>query len=246
MKLSNFWNEKIRWQAPGDPASGGTQTAPEPVVTEPAAPAGPDLSFIPAEFVKDGAHDLAGFTAHYQSLVASEARRGQDLPADGAYDFTVPADLKFDGMTLPEGFALDLDLQNEANKPLVDELSSVLKELGAPAAASGKLTSILAKYEASRHAQAFAAQQAEMAQLGTPAQSAARMATVTRALETTLPADLAKALIGDVMSAKSLMALEKLLSPRTLSAPPAAPAGPDLEKMSAYDRLKHANATKPK
>ena len=71
MKLNNSWSGKIRWQVPGEGAP-----APE-------ADAGPDLSFIPTDFVADGKPDLGKFSQHYQDLVAADALTWEP---DAAFD----------------------------------------------------------------------------------------------------------------------------------------------------------------
>jgi hypothetical protein len=227
MKLNNSFNSKINWQAPDLPSG------------DPAVPAqtGPDLSFIPADYHVDGKPDVAKFAAHYQETIAEQARTAEQKAAvPEAYEFAIPADLKFEG--LPADYALDLDTSN----PLFGELGDVLKELGAPAEAAGKLTGLLAKYQAGKDAADYAAWQKDMAQLGTADQQAARSQDVLRKLETLLPADQAKALFsGDRISADGIRALEKLLSGRGMSAPPASPQGQDIENLTPMQKLQLAN-----
>ena len=112
MKLNNSFNSKINWQAPdlpsGDPAV--------PVET------GPDLSFIPADYHVDGKPDVAKFAAHYQETIAEQARTAEQKAAvPEAYEFAIPADLKFEG--LPADYALELDTAD----PLFGELGGSLK-----------------------------------------------------------------------------------------------------------------------
>lgn len=250
MNMSKFWND-LRRNAPGEP-TGGNPPAPLPVGGDPAAAppapapdAGANFSFIPQDFHVDGKPDIGKFTAHYQELVATDAQRKQaaaDVPEDGVYEFALPDDLKFDGLELPEGFKVELAKDDPALKPLFDELSGVLKEFGLPRAAAGKFAALVAKYDAVRYAQGFAAVKAEMAALGTEAQAQARIGTVQRKLQSMLPADQVQALQSVSQSAKAIMALEKILGPSSPSAPTPHPANPDLEKLTPYERLKHANA----
>lgn len=250
MNMSKFL-EKMRRNAPdvpgGSPApaplpvGGDTNTPPAPA----AEPAGADFSFIPTDFHVDGKPDIGKFTSHYQELVAADAQRKQalaDVPEDGAYDFSLPADLKFDGIELPEGFTVELAKDDPVLKPLFDELGAVMKEFGLPRAAAAKFTSLLARYEAQKFSQGYAAVKAEMAALGTPTQAQARIATVQRKLETMLSPDQVEALKDATGSAKAVMALEKILSPASLSAPSPQPPNADRENLSAYERLKLANA----
>ena len=221
MKL-NFYSKLLR-QAPGEPA-GGTPAPVEPVIE---APAGPDLSFIPADYHVDGKPDLIKFSASYQELVARDAQRAEaDAAAkanvpEGDYTFALPADLKFDGMELPEGYNPALDFEHEGMKPLLGELSGLLKELRAPQDAAGKLMGLLAKHQATEYAQAVAAQKADIAKLGTPAQVQARVATIGRVLEARLPQEEAAALMGLTSSASALKAIERLLGPSNTTANPA-------------------------
>jgi hypothetical protein len=242
--MSKF-RDKIRWQIPGELAGSTPPTAGGEQPAAPSAPeTGADFSFIPQDFHVDGKPDLGKFTAHYQELVATDAQRKQamaDVPQDGAYDFALPPDLKFDGLDLPEGFKVELATDDPAMKPLFDELGSVMKELGLPKAAAGKFTSLLAKYEATKTSQYFAAakqQEAavkqEMSALGSEAQAIARLQTIERKLQTMLPADQVDALKGATTSAKAVMALEKLLSPSGLSSPVAQPPASKVDDLVAY------------
>ncbi len=225
--MRKSWQDKITRQAPDVPTSGGNPApVPEPA-PGPAPEAGPDLSFIPADFHTDGKPDLPKFSTHYQDLVAADAQRREamaDVPEDGKYDFALPEGFTFEGIEgLPEGFAVELTPDDPDLQPLYAGLSEVMKEIGAPKAAAGKFAGLIAKYEAVRYAQAAKAAQAEMAKLGTPTQQDSRFSAVERGLATVMPADEAKAVMGIVRSANALRGLERLLSPRTMSTPPPTP-----------------------
>ncbi len=249
--MSKFWND-LRRNAPGEPGGGNPAPAPSPVVggdpatpPAPATAAGADFSFIPADFHVDGKPDIGKFTAHYQDLVAADAQRQQalaDVPEDGVYDFALPADLKFEGLELPDGFTIELAKDDPTLKPLFDELGGVLKEFGLPRAAAGKFAALVAKYDAVRYSQAFASVKAELAGLGTPTQQQARIGAVQRKLETMLPPDQVEALKGLSQSAKAVMALEQILSPSSPSTPTPQPTNPNIEGMTPYQRLQQANA----
>lgn len=253
MNMSKFL-DKMRRNAPdvpgGSPAPaptpdlpvGGDTAAPSAPAVQPA---GADFSFIPADFHVDGKPDLGKFTAHYQELVAADAQRKQalaDVPEDGQYQFGLPKDLKFEGLDLPEGFTYELATDDPSIKPLFDQLGAVMKEYGLPRAAAEKFTGLLAQYEALKFSQGYAAVKAEMAALGTQSQAQARIQTVERKLQTMLPPDQVEALKSISTSAKAVMALEKILSPASLSAPSPQPPTADRENLSAYERLKLANA----
>jgi hypothetical protein len=233
MRLTNWFSSKINWQAP-DALPGGASPAPEST-TVPAS-AGPDLSFIPADFHVDGKPDLTRFAAHYQETVAERARLAEQRVVPDAYDFALPSDMTFEGV--PEGFDPGLDTSN----PLFGELGNVLKELGAPAETAGKLTGLLAQFEAQKAAADYSAWEQDMKQLGTPEQVSARAGDVQRKLETLLPKQQAEALFsGPRISADGIRALEKLITGRSFQAPTASPANADLDSMSPMDKLKLAN-----
>lgn len=239
----NFYSKMLR-QAPGEPGAGAEPApVPEPAPVDP----GPDLSFIPADFHVDGKPDLGKFSASYQELVARDAQRAEAEAAlkaavpEGDYSFALPEDLKFDGLDLPEGYSVNVLAEDEAMKPLFADLSGWLKERNMPAAASTELMTMLAKYTATQAAQAIAAQKADMAKLGTPAQVAARTATVERAISSRLPAELAEAVLGMTTNARALQGLERLLGPSSTTPQPAAP-GATTEGLTAYERLQRANS----
>jgi hypothetical protein len=234
MKLK--WFDKLNRQAPDVP--GGS---PDPTPATPAAPEptpGPDLSFIPADFHVDGKPDLGKFTTSYQELVARDAQRAEAEAAakaaipEGDYAFTLPEDLKFDGLDLPEGFTVDLLTEDETMKPLFADLSGFLKANNMPAAAAPQLMGMLAKYQATQLAQSYAAQKADLAKLGTPSQVEARKSVVQRVITSRLPADQAEAILGFTTSAKALQALEALIGPNSTTPNPAPPAKSD--DLAAY------------
>lgn len=232
MKLNNFFNDKLTRQAAGDPPSGAEGTP----------PAGPDLSFIPADYHTDGQPDLGKFTAHYQDVVARDAQYAERLAqVPEAYEFATTPDLKFDGLDLPEGFKAELDRENPILAPLFEDLGGFLKEVGAPASSATKISDMIARYEAVKYSQQYAAQKAEMAALGTPAQAQARLASIDRVLASRLPADQAEALKQFTSSAAAVKALEALLRPEGHQSAPRQPGGSD-PNLSPLERLKAANS----
>lgn len=247
MKLNNFFFGKLNWapdgtQGGGEPAQPVT---PAPAAAPAAAPEAPDLSFIPADYQVDGKPDLAAFTAHYQDLVARDAQAAERAAAlPEAYDFSPSQDLKFDGLDLPEGFTVEMDRENPAYAPLYEELGGLLKELGAPATAATKVSDLLARYSAAQYAQAYAANKAEMAALGTPAQQSARLSAIERAMQTRLPEAQMNALKAATTTAAGVQALEALLRPAGVTMPPSQPSTPDIEGMTAMEKLRLANSSK--
>lgn len=216
-------------EAPDNPGAGADATPVEPTTDAPVeAATGPDLSFIPADYMVDGKPDTGRFAAHYQELLAEQAKRE---PAPETYDFAIPQDLTFEGM--PEGFAVELKADDPDFQPLFADLGAMLKEIGAPANAGPKVAGLIARYEAAKYGKQLAALQEEAKILGTPAQAQARVATVLRKLETMLPADQVEALKGVASSAKAVMAFEKLIGPKNLTAPPPQPASKE-DDLAAY------------
>ncbi len=215
MNLMSVWTNKIAREAPGEPSGGA------PADPTPAPAAAPDYSFLPAEFLVDGKPDAERFTAHLADLTERAKPR---TPEDGVYDLTLPADLKFD----VEGFTPQLDLENEAFKPLVSELTETLKSLGAPKEAGSQVLGLLARYQAAQFSAAVKEQEAQFAALGP--QADARIQTVARSIETLVPKEEAEALMATVTSAKGLIALERLLSAKGMNSalpnPAAAEADP--------------------
>jgi hypothetical protein len=250
MKLNNFLTDKRLRNAP----DGGTGLPPDPNAAPPAAtpapavPAssvpGPDLSFIPADYLVDGKPDTTKFSEHYTELVADAARRAdrlKEVPTDGVYDYTLPQDFSFGDLELPEGFTVQVS-DDPAIAPLLGELGTILKELDAPKEAGQKIAGLIARYEATKFADMLKAQAEDLKVLGTPAQVQARKDALKRVIDSRVPADLAQAIHLDHASAAQIKVLEALAMPRTAQVPPARPSAVDTEGMSAYDMLKAANA----
>ena len=205
-------------------ASEGSPSPADPVA--PVVPEQPDLSFIPTDYHTDGKPDFGKFTSHYQELVARDAQyaeRMAEVPADGAYDFALPADLKYDGLDLPEDFAVNLRTDDPDMAPLFGEMGELLKSLGAPKGAAAQASSLIAKYEATKCAIALKAQRADAATLGAPAQQQARIANISRALESCLPTEQAEAIKRATLSSAGVKALEALLLPRGFQTPTPSP-----------------------
>ena len=241
MKPNKFWHNVPRNTA--EPGGNPTPT-PEPTPAPPPA-AGPDLSFIPADFVKDGAPDLAAFTAHYQEVIARDAQRAErEASIPEAYEFGLPEGFDFTGIEgLPEGFQVELTPDDPLLKPLYDDVGSILKEIGAPGDAGKKLMGVLARYEAVQYAESVKAMQADLAKLGSDAQVQARVATLGRSIETRLPADEAEALKSLLRTSGAIKAVERLLTPARGATPtPAAAPGIDTSNMTPAQKLAQANA----
>lgn len=214
-------------QAASESSPAAPVAAPPPEAAPAAAAPAPaaeaiDLSFVPEAFVKDGKPDLEAFKAHYADL-----SKAPEIPE--AYEYAIPADLKFDG--LPEGMIIAIDAKDPVMAPLFEDLTGILKGMKAPAESAQQITGLLAKYEAAKFTQALAVQQAEMDTLGP--QATARIEAVTRTMETLLSADQVKALQGATKSAHALQALEKLLGPRGLTPPTPIPQQNEPDPLAA-------------
>jgi len=243
MNVNKFWNNRLLRAPEGET---GSAAAPEPdqAPDQNAAPQEPDFSFIPEEYRPDGKPDFTKFSTHYQEVIARDsanAERAALIPEDGDYGFTADG-VDFGELDLPEGFGVNLATDDPAMQPLYAEMGAMLKELGVPKEAGSKVGHLIAKYEATKYSQAFAAQKAEMASLGTPAQQNARIGDVSRKLESMLPTEQVKAVKALTTSAAGIRALEKLLQPRNLQSPPAQPPSVNLEGMTPTQRLEYANS----
>lgn len=217
--------------AGGDPAAGADpDTGSEP-------PSQPDFGWLPEQFRGEDGPDLEGFQAHYNDLAAEAGIRAEQLAAvpedaDG-YELAIPEDIDYgEDLDLPDDYAVNLNVEDEAMAPVFGELKAFLHENKLPAEAGKQVMGMLAKYEARQFSQAMAAAREEMSQLGPQAE--ARMNKVGRALEGKLSEAQAKALKSAMRSADGVRALETLLATRNLGAPPAPkPKAPE-DDLEAY------------
>lgn len=225
-----------------DPAAAAAATPADPAPPPSQAPAAPDHSWLPDDFVKDGAPDFTSFRAAYDELAAERARRAEaeaNIPAEASgYEIAVPADLALGIEGLPANFTFALD-ETPETQPIFDDLRATLHKHRLPKEAAGELLGILAKYEGTRTAAAYREAQAEWQALGPQADS--RAATVERALQTRLSPDLAAALKAAVTTANGVRALEALLTPSAVPATAATPQTPDFSGMTPRQKLDYAN-----
>lgn len=228
---------------PGNPGAVAPGTEPpaaaSPQVTEPAAP---DYSWVPEQFMKDGKPDTAALRADWDAMTADKARLSErDIPTDAAgYELSLPEDLTFEGM--PEGFKFEIS-QDEAVKPLLDEMRSVLHKHQLPQEAASEFLGLMAKYQAYELASTATQNEAryttEMAALGANANT--RVSEVIRLLDAKLPKEQADGLKAAATSANGVRALEALLSPSRVPSTPASPAGPDTANMTPRQKIDYAN-----
>lgn len=227
--------------APVEPAQPAAE--PAPANNPPPSQPGPDFSWLPATFVKDGQPDLDAFRQSYEELASYKAQRDEaaaGIPASAdEYVLAIPENLSFGELELPEGFAFKLS-EDERVQPLLAEMRSVLHKHQLPNEAAGDLLGLMARYEAIHVADHYKAQRAEAEALGPQAQQ--RIATINRALEAKLPADQVEAIKAATTTANGVRALEKLLTATPISTGPSTPAGPDIENMTPAQRLEYANA----
>ena len=191
-------------EAPGTPAPANPAATP--------APTAPDYSWMPAPYVKDGQPDFASFSAHYTELAADAARRAEVPGAPEAYTYALPEGMTFEG--LPPDMSIRIAADDPALAPLFEELGAFAKGLNLPQEAVTGMMGLLGKYEASRAASAYAAQQADVATLApTPAAREARIAAVADKIAKAIPdARQAAALKAAVQTADGVRALETLFS----------------------------------
>lgn len=241
MKLNMYWNNIARNAETGTGSGAADEQA---QTTDPniggEEQAAPDYGWMPEEYRADGQPNFDTFKAHYQDLIADQARRAEaeaDVPEDGKYDFNLADDFDY-GVELPDGVKVDLNPED----PLFADLGALLKENNVPRSAANGFVGLLAKYEAKRAAENHAAATKEYEALGaTEAARTARLQSVHRALETRLPKDQAEALAAATFSAAGVKALEAILKPRGATPPASTPQAPDTEGLSGFALLKRAN-----
>lgn len=227
----------------GDPPPAADPANPPADPAAAPAPTEVDYSFLPDEFRQDGANDIEGFRARFDDLTAQEAQRQealQDVPEDGTgYEFSVPDDLDFGDLDLPEGFSLNVKADDPAMAPVFEEFGGLLHKYNLPKQAASEFMGALAKYQAAEFAPMYAESKAQMKQLGSAADS--RIANVDRALTSRLPADQAAALKAAATTANGVKALEALLQPRGMKPPTPTPSTTDFEGLTGSARLKAIN-----
>lgn len=221
----------------------------------------PDLSFIPETFKgEDGAYDFDGFKAHVDELSAFKAQADEqaaaipESPEGYAWgvgeDFTWPEGfdatlfrqpvLKEDGTPKlgPDGQPEMRDLTPgdllSSDDPDIPVLKETLHKYGAKPELAGELAKIMLGREIRSMKAAGEAAAQEKAALGPNAKQ--RIDTVTRSLNSKMPAAQAKAILDSVTSADALRGLEALLNSST-TPPNPAPGGLDHSSMSARDLI---------
>ena len=242
MKLNGFL-EKLTRNAPDNPGgSPAGQEGVEPKVVEPEGVEGaaPDYGWMPEEYRSGDAPDFEGFKAHYQDLIADQARRAEETAIPDSYDFALPEGFDY-GVELPEGVSVGLD----ADSPLLAEFGGFLKEKGMSQDVATGLMGLLARYQAQEYAAQHSAATKEFETLGaTDAARNARVSSVQRALETRLPQDQAQALMDAIRSAAGVKALEAILKPRGGTSPASVAKGAEVDGLSGFALLKRANELK--
>lgn len=241
MNLMQHWkNIRPTLEASGEGAPAGSPPAgdPNPAATPPAGdapPAGGDWSWYPEQFRGENGPDHEGFRAFYEDMASQQAIAQEalaEVPDDATgYEFTVPEDIDFGELELPEDFKVELKTDDPAMAPLFEELGGIMHEFNMPKGAAGKLLGVLAKYEASKFSQQFTAGNAEYQSLGPTAD--ARISNVHRALANRLSEDQATALMAATTSANGVKALEALLRPRGPSTTPADTPPKDVDPLAA-------------
>jgi len=155
-----------------------------------------------------------------------------------AYELTIPEDVDYGDMPLPESFQVQ-PVDHEEFAPVLDEFRAFLHEIGAPADAAPKAMGVLAKFEAMKASKAFQQLQSEFSSIE---RAEERLSTVQRALQNRLSEGEAASVMGAIQSADGLRALEKLIGPSgpKSSTPTTAASEPD--NLTPLERLQRARA----
>lgn len=223
----------------GTPGDGGEGAEPGQGEGAPSGASSPDYSFVPEKFLKDGAPDGEAFRNAYDELAAyraqaEEAKAGLPEDAEG-YAFDVP-----EGFEWPEGVPDEMKATFKFNPddPDIPAVKAWAHENGVSQQGLNALASLMAQREARAVVEAAEFEATERKALGNDADS--RLKTLERNLRSRLPGDLAEAIVSSAVSANAVRAIEKLLSgPGKQTTTPA--PGPDLSKMTPFQKLEHAN-----
>lgn len=174
--------------------------------------AGRNFDFLPEDYRKDGKPDTEAFRAHYDEIVSDraqsrEAREALPKAAD-EYAWGLPEDFELpEGFEFPEGMeAKDLVDEKDPDLPALREM--MLKH-GAPKEMAADLAKLMATREIRNLQRMVEVRDAEKKKLGPEGQS--RIDAVERRLKAMLPEAEAHELVGGIVSADGLKAVEALL-----------------------------------
>ena len=198
--------------------------------TVPAAlPDGFDIEKAPKSFVgEDGKFDFEGMFAKFDAVMADQAIRDEamkEVPesADG-YEFAIPEEIDFGELTLPDGFKVEMDMENPIYQGLFKEAGEVMHKFNLPKSAASEFTSLIAKMEAGKYAEAYAARDAEFREMGNAEQ---RITNLERLIDARLQGREAEAIKVMTTTTDGIRALEKLLAPRQMGTGSSVPQKPD-------------------
>lgn len=218
-------------------------------------PEGEDIidlsSFVPDTFKgEDGAYDTAKFRSEFDALSSFKAQADEHqaaLPKEAKdYAWALP-----EGHVFPEGFdpakmvtkdesgnevAFDPISMLDASDPDVAAVQAILHEAKADPSLMGKLASVMVNREIRGIMSGEQTADEEMAKLGNPAQSQARINTIAHAIKARLPAPQAAAIMDSLTTADAVRGMESLLK-ASASVTPSAPGKQDTANMSADQRL---------
>jgi hypothetical protein len=245
--INRPWQQVFRNVA-GEPTGGPAEPAPAAPAAPPAAdpapaPAptteGPDLSWMPEDYRKDGAPDFDAFRTHYEDMAASLSVLSENQPqvpeTPDAYEFAAPEEIDFGDIQAPDWFKFEVDNDNA----LWGEVRNWMHEMKMPAEASQGLVSMLAKYEAMKASEADATVKQEMESLGQG--SVARIQKIQRTIETRVRGEKQRnALLQSLTSADAVRALEELISGPSSINTSATPPGANTEGLTGFRRLQAA------
>jgi len=242
--MTPSWTKEIA-RSPDD----GTGAAPLETQGTPApanqAATASDYSWVPAEYVKDGAPDFGAFSQHYTTLAAEAAARADQPQPPEAYTYGLPEGLSFEG--LPEGVTIQIMADDPATAPIFEKFGGMARELGLPQEAVTGMMGLMAEYEAARVAASVSSRKADIATLGqTEPVRVARIAAVKDRITKAIPDQKqAQALMDAVQTADGVKALETLFS-RGLgpTAPATQPPGANLAGLHGRQLLSAALQSK--
>ncbi len=241
MKIIRTFTDRLAREepdAPGGAPSGGASPDPAPTPT-PNPGAAPDFSFIPDDFEGDGAKFREGYDALVTEVAQMKEAAGTLPENPDAYAVAIPETVDFGDLDLPDDFKVELN----ADDPAVGDFQAWLHESRVSQEAVPGLMGVYAKMIARQTAEAMAAQQTAIEDLGGKATFDARMNTLSTTLKARLGDETAQELMGAIGTAGAVKALEKLLGPGSGTSPRTEPASQEIpDNVPPLERLKLANA----
>lgn len=203
-----------------DPPAAATPASDPPASDPPGLPAGFDIEKAPKDFAnEDGTYNFEDMFAKYDEFAAAEGiaaetrARVPEKPEGYNEHFAVPDDIDFGELELPEGFKVNLDLENPVYKDAFAKAGEVLHKHGLPPEAAQDFVSIFAQIKASEYSSQYTALNADLQTMGNVDQ---RVSNVERLIDSRLPEKEAAAVKLLTTSADGIRGIEKLLATRPM------------------------------